>query len=77
MKAKYEEAKVDATESLPHTFVINTAYKAEKKTYPIRWLIVVVSTIASLFLAVILFSLIDLFSGKLGEDIKKKSSDLG
>jgi len=60
---------------LPHTFVINTAYKAEKKTYPIRWLIVVISTFTSLFFAVILFSLIDLFSGKLGQDIKKKSSD--
>ncbi|MBC8321420.1 MAG: hypothetical protein H8E34_11940 [Bacteroidetes bacterium] len=77
LKAKYEEAKVDAVESLPHTFVINTAYQAEKKTYPIRWLIVVVSTFASLFLAIILFSLIDLFSGKLGEDIKKKNSGLG
>lgn len=77
LKAKYEEAKVDATESLPHTFIINTAYKAEKKTYPLRWLIVLVSTFASLFLAIILFSLIDLFSGKLGEDLKKKNSDGG
>lgn len=72
LKAKYQEAKVDANESLPHTFIINTAYKAEKKTYPLRWLIVLVSTFASLFLAIILFSLIDLFSGKLGEDLKKK-----
>lgn len=76
IKAKYEEAKVDATESLPHTFVINTAYKAEKKTYPIRWLIVVISTFASLFFAILIFSLFDLFSGKLGNDIKKKSSDV-
>lgn len=77
LKAKYEEAKVDASENLPHTFVINTAYKAEKKTYPIRWLIVLVSTFASLFLAIILFSLIDMFSGELGEDLKKKNSDVG
>lgn len=76
LKAKYEEAKVDAIESLPHTFVINTAYKAEKKTYPIRWLIVVISTIASLFLATLLFSIIDMFSGELGEDLKKKNSDV-
>ncbi len=73
LKAKYEEAKVDAQESLPHTFVINTAYEAEKKTYPIRWLIVVISTFTTLFLAVIIFSLIDMFTGNLGEDIKKKS----
>jgi uncharacterized protein involved in exopolysaccharide biosynthesis len=76
LKAKYEEAKVDANESLPHTFVINTAYKAEKKTYPLRWLIVLVSTIAALFLAIILFSLIDLFSGELGQDLKKKDLDV-
>jgi len=76
LKAKYEEAKVDANESLPHTFVINTAYKAEKKTYPIRWLIVVVTTFASLFLAILLFSVIDMFSGQLGEDLKKKNSDI-
>jgi len=75
IKAKYEEAKVDATESLPHTFVINTAYQAEKKTYPIRWLIVVFATFTALFFAIVIFSVIDLFSGKLGENIKKKSSD--
>lgn len=75
IKAKYEEAKVDAMESLPHTFVINTAYNAEKKSYPIRWLIVVVSTVAALLLAIIIFSILDLFNGKLGEDIKKKNSD--
>tara|TARA_Y100000385_G_C13104884_1_gene646925 strand:- start:3934 stop:4953 length:1020 start_codon:yes stop_codon:yes gene_type:complete len=75
LKAKYEEAKVDAMESLPHTFVINTAYKAEKKSYPIRWLIVLISTFTSLLLAVIVFSIIDLFSGKLGENIKKKNLD--
>ncbi len=76
LKARYEEAKVDANESLPHTFVINTAYKAEKKTYPIRWLIVVITTFASLFLATLLFSIIDMFSGELGEDLKKKNSDV-
>ena len=75
LKAKYEEAKVDANESLPHTFVINTAYKAEKKTYPIRWLIVVLATITTIFLAIVLFCVVDLFSGELGEDIKKKTSD--
>ncbi|MBT3175133.1 MAG: hypothetical protein HN336_09820 [Lentimicrobiaceae bacterium] len=75
LKAKYEEAKVDAMESLPHTFVINTAYKAEKKSYPIRWLIVLISTFTSLLLAIIVFSIMDLFSGKLGVNIKKKNLD--
>lgn len=72
LKAKYEEAKVDATQSLPHKFVINTAYKAERKSYPIRWLIVVTVTFSVLLFAALIFGLIEIFSGSLGADIKKK-----
>lgn len=53
LKAKYEEAKVDAEEELPQTFVVDAAYPAEKKTYPVRWLIVVVATFSSFLLAVL------------------------
>jgi uncharacterized protein involved in exopolysaccharide biosynthesis len=53
LRAKYQEAKVDAEQTLPHKFVVNTAVPAEKKSYPIRWLIVVVSTISSLLLSII------------------------
>ena len=52
IRAKYEEAKVDAEQDLPQKFIVNTAYKAEKKSYPIRWLIVVLSVFGSLFLSV-------------------------
>ena len=51
IKRKYDEAKVDATETLPHKFVVNRAYPAEKKSYPIRWLIVVISTLATFLMA--------------------------
>ncbi len=51
IKAKYEEAKVDAEQDLPQKFVVNTAYKAEKKEYPIRWLIVLITTFGALFLS--------------------------
>jgi len=51
IKAKYEEAKVDAEQNLPQKFVVNTAYKAEKKEYPIRWLIVLITTFGALFLS--------------------------
>ncbi len=47
LKAKYDEAKIDATEELPQTFIVDRAYPAEKKSYPIRWLIVVVSTMGA------------------------------
>lgn len=43
--AKYQEAKVDAENNLQHKFIVNRAFPAEKPVYPIRWLIVVVSTL--------------------------------
>jgi len=53
LRGKYDEIKVDATKNLTWKFVVNEAVAAEKKAYPIRWLIVVVSTLASLLLAVL------------------------
>ncbi|NPD46491.1 MULTISPECIES: hypothetical protein [unclassified Lentimicrobium] len=53
IRAKYEEAKVDAEQDLPQKFIVNNAYKAEKKSYPIRWLIVILSIFGSLFLTVL------------------------
>ncbi len=49
----YEEARVDAETSLPNTFIVNKAYPAEKKSYPIRWLIVVASVAVVMFLAIL------------------------
>ncbi|NVO03345.1 MAG: hypothetical protein HXX09_11660 [Bacteroidetes bacterium] len=51
IKEKYQEAKIDAMQDLPAKFIVNSAYKAEKKAYPIRWLIVVVSTISTVLLS--------------------------
>jgi uncharacterized protein involved in exopolysaccharide biosynthesis len=73
LKAKYEEAKVDATENLPHKFIVSSAYKAERKSYPIRWLIVVITTFSVLFLAILVFGLIEVLSDNLTVISKKKS----
>ena len=51
IKEKYQEAKIDAMQNLPAAFIVNSAYKAEKKASPIRWLIVVISTMSSILLA--------------------------
>jgi len=59
--AKYEEAKVDAENNLQHKFVVNHVFPAEKKTYPIRWLIVLVSTISALLLATFVLLIIEKF----------------
>lgn len=56
IKAKYEEAKVDAEQELPQKFIVNEAYSADKKSYPIRWLIVLVSIVGVFILCI--FSLI-------------------
>ena len=58
VKSKYEEAKVDATQDVPHKFVVTSAFQAEHKTYPVRWIIVVVTvgaTFLLLLLMIILF----------------------
>lgn len=53
LQEKYKEAKVDAEMSLPQKFMVDKAYKAERKSYPVRWLIVLVTTFAALLLSVL------------------------
>ncbi len=53
LRAKYQEAKVDAEQTLPHKFIVNSAFPAEKKSYPIRWLIVLVSTLSTFILSLL------------------------
>jgi uncharacterized protein involved in exopolysaccharide biosynthesis len=57
LKGKYEEIKTDAEEVLPTKFIVNSAFPAERKSYPIRWLIVMVAT-ASVFLFTVIVILI-------------------
>lgn len=59
LQSKYKEAKVDAEENLPQKFIVNDAFKAEEKSYPVRWLIILVSTFSALFLAIILLIVIE------------------
>ncbi|MCX6233996.1 MAG: Wzz/FepE/Etk N-terminal domain-containing protein [Bacteroidetes bacterium] len=73
LKTKYEEAKVDAEEELPQKFVVSSAYSAEKKSYPLRWLIVLVSTVSAFLVTLLVIITIDnVTKGKLF-DSKKKS----
>lgn len=62
IKAKYEEAKVDAEEELPQTFRVDNAFKAEKKSYPVRWLIVLITTLSALLLTVFVLIIVDTLS---------------
>lgn len=64
LRAKYVEAKVDANQDLPHTFIVNYAKKAEKKAYPVRWLLCSVSTITTFIFALLLLLVFDYARGR-------------
>jgi capsular polysaccharide biosynthesis protein len=53
LETKYKQAKVDAEQNLPQKFVVSDAFRAEQKSYPIRWLIILVSTVTALFMTII------------------------
>ncbi len=54
-KAKYQEARVNAKETLSQKFMVENAYVADKEAYPNRSLIVIISTIFTfVFCALIL-----------------------
>lgn len=72
LKKKYEEAKIDAESVLSYKFIVNPAFAAEKKSYPVRWLIVAVSTFASVVLGILFLILFDNF-----RTIRKRQSLTG
>jgi len=59
VKEKFDKAKIDAMEELPQTFKVDMAYPAEKKSYPVRWLIVLVASVSTFLLAIFILILID------------------
>jgi hypothetical protein len=60
LNSKYIEAKVEAEQVLPHKFVVDYAFPADRKTYPKKSIIVLTSTIASVILAFIILLIIDI-----------------
>jgi len=65
LNGKYMEAKVDAERSIPHKFVVDRAYPSEKKAYPKRMIIVLVSTLSTFFVALLLLIIRDSINVKL------------
>ena len=75
VKSKYEEAKVDATEYIPHKFVVTSASQAERKTYPVRWIIVTVTLLSTFLLLILCIVVFDRYkSFFLREATKEKAS---
>lgn len=70
IKAKYDEAKVDATQNIPHKFVVTSAFVAERKSYPIRWLIVLTTVFSTSLLLIFIIVIFE----KLGIKFAKKKN---
>ena len=68
VKTKYEEAKVDATQEIPHKFVVNTASPAEQKDSPKRLLIVFLTVFATFLIMVMLLCLFDRYGNFFREE---------
>ena len=54
---KLNEHKLTAEENLEHKFIVNAATPALKKSYPIRWLIVVATAFSTAFFMVLIIAL--------------------
>lgn len=59
LRQRYKEARVEAIQNLPHKFIVDRAYASEKKAYPKKSIIVVVSTVSAFLLTLILLIIID------------------
>jgi uncharacterized protein involved in exopolysaccharide biosynthesis len=59
LRYRTDEARLEAMQDLAHKFVVEEAKVPEKKAYPNKSLIVIVSTLAALLFALIVLIIID------------------
>lgn len=59
LKTHYEDARIDANEVLAQKFVVENAYKSERKAYPIVWVIVILSIISSLLFSILVMACVE------------------
>ena len=63
LKFDYEKAYMDYDRQFSYTNVISKPYPADKKSYPVRWIIVVISAIAAFFISFITILILENFKG--------------
>lgn len=63
-RKRYERALVDVEKTLPQKFELTRGEVAEKKSYPIRWLIVLLSILTALFAGVLFYIFTDQLKDK-------------
>lgn len=65
LKERYRMAAADVVQTYPHQYVVNTAVKAEKKAYPRKAIIVIVSTLSAFLLSLMFLMVNDNFKKRL------------
>jgi hypothetical protein len=73
VKSKYEEAKMDATQDIPRKFKVTDAFQAERKSYPMRWLIVVITLLSTFLLLIFCIVIYDRSKGFFRRETEKNS----
>jgi uncharacterized protein involved in exopolysaccharide biosynthesis len=59
IKKQYDKLSVDANQNLTPKFIVNKAVRAEKKSYPVRWLIVLIAVTLTFILSLIVLLIIE------------------
>ena len=59
LRKRYEKSKVDVEKTLPQKFILTQGAVPEKKTYPIRSLIVILVTLSTVFLSILVLVILD------------------
>ncbi|MCD4682462.1 MAG: hypothetical protein K8R86_04180 [Bacteroidales bacterium] len=63
LKRDYERAYMDYDRQFSYTNIITKPFVADKKSYPVRWLIVVISALASFFITFLIILIIENYKG--------------
>lgn len=69
LRNRYIQAKVEAEQDLPNKFIVDSAVPAEKKSKPVRWLIVVISTFSAFIFSLIALLFFENFWKKIRREI--------
>jgi hypothetical protein len=59
LRSKYKQAKIDAESFIPNKFIVERAYKAERKTYPKRMIITFIATVAAFLFSCLFFIIME------------------
>jgi uncharacterized protein involved in exopolysaccharide biosynthesis len=70
LKAKFTEAKVEVEQDLSYKFIVDSAVPAEKKATPKRMIIILVSTLAAVFMALLSLIILDSVRKALAQEQK-------